>query len=215
MMTRHRQRIARALPVLALTLAALGCGDSRAATLEGLRGVRLSPPRPKPNFTLMSTDGRPFNFTTDTKGAVTLLYFGYTNCPDVCPTHLANIAAAIKQLSASDQNRIRVVFVTTDPDRDTAQRVREWLNNFDRRFIGLRGSVDSVNQIQASLGLPPATMEMMDSSAAGPRAAYGVGHAAQVLAFTPDDSLRAEYPSGFTADDWANDLPRLAKITRR
>ena len=146
---------------------------------------------------------------------MTLLYFGYTNCPDVCPTHLANIAAALKRLSASDQNSTRVVFVTTDPDRDTPERLREWLNNFDRRFIGLRGSTDSVNRIQAMLGLPPATMELMDSSAAGPRAAYGMGHAAQVLAFSPDDSLRTEYPSGFTADDWANDLHKLARVTSR
>ena len=205
----------RIAATLMLFITPLACRDERATALEGLRGVRLSPARPKPDFTLTSTDGRPFSFGTDTKGAVTLLYFGYTNCPDVCPTHLANIAAALKRLSASDQNSTRVVFVTTDPDRDTPERLREWLNNFDRRFIGLRGSTDSVNRIQAMLGLPPATMELMDSSAAGPRAAYGMGHAAQVLAFSPDDSLRTEYPSGFTADDWANDLHKLARVTSR
>ncbi len=69
-----------------------------------------------------------------------------------------------------------------------------------------------MNAIQARLGLAPATMEMVDPKASGPRAAYGMGHAAQVLAFTPDDSLRVEYPNGFTADDWANDLPKLLKI---
>ena len=205
----------RIAATLMLFITPLACRDERATALEGLRGVRFSPARPKPDFTLTSTDGRPFSFRTDTKGAVTLLYFGYTNCPDVCPTHLANIAAALKRLSASDQNSTRVVFVTTDPDRDTPERLREWLNNFDRRFIGLRGSTDSVNRIQAMLGLPPATMELMDSSAAGPRAAYGMGHAAQVLAFSPDDSLRTEYPSGFTADDWANDLHKLARVTSR
>lgn len=208
-------RVARLIAIFGFAASALACGDARATALNGLRGVRLSPTRPKPEFTLTSTDGRPFDFKTDTKGFVTLLYFGYTNCPDVCPTHLTNIAAALRRMSPEDQSKVRVVFVTTDPDRDTPERLRQWLNNFDRRFIGLRGPSDSVNQIQVALGLPPATMEMMDSTAAGPRAAYGMGHAAQVLAFTPDDSLRAEYPSGFTADDWANDLPRLAKITSR
>lgn len=208
-------RVARLAAIVSLVAFALACGDARATALDGLRGVRLAPPRPKPDFTLTSTDGRPFDFKTDTKSFVTLLYFGYTNCPDVCPTHLTNIAAALRRMSPAEQNKVRVVFVTTDPQRDTPQRLRQWLNNFDRRFIGLRGSADSVNQVQAALGLPPATMELMDSTAAGPRAAYGMGHAAQVLAFTPDDSLRAEYPSGFTADDWANDLPRLAKITSR
>jgi protein SCO1 len=211
----RRVRFAAVVPTLALTLGVVGCRDSRAAALASLRGVRLSPPRAKPDFTLTSTDGRPFNFQTDTKGTVALLYFGYTNCPDVCPTHMANIAAALRRLSRDEQAKVRVVFVTTDPNRDTPERLRQWLNNFDARFIGLRGSTDSVNQVQATLGLPPAMMELMDSSSAGPRAAYGMGHAAQVLAFTPDDSLRAEYPSGFTADDWANDLPKLARITSR
>lgn len=199
---------------IALAVGAVACGDARATAIQGLRGVRLSPLRPKPDFTLTATDGRPFNFRTDTRGTVALLYFGYTNCPDVCPLHLTNIAAALKRMTPEDRAQVRVVFVTTDPARDTPQRLRQWLDNFDRRFIGLSGSADSVNQIQARLGLPPATMEMMDSSAPGPHG-YGVGHAAQVLAFTPDDSLRTEYPSGFTIDDWLNDLPKLAKIRSR
>ena len=201
----------RRAAVMALAIGAVACGDARARAIQGLRGVRLSPLQPKPDFTLTATDGRPFNFKTDTRGTVALLYFGYTNCPDVCPLHLTNIAAALKRMAPEDRAHVRVVFVTTDPARDTPQRLRQWLDNFDRRFIGLSGSADSVNQIQARLGLPPATMEMMDSSAPGPRG-YGVGHAAQVLAFTPDDSLRTEYPSGFTIDDWLNDLPKLAKI---
>lgn len=214
-MRRRLSGLLRTAAVLVLTAGAIACGDARTSALEHLRGVRLSPPRAKPDFVLTSADGKPFSFEADTKGTVALLYFGYTNCPDVCPTHLTNIAAALRRLSRDDQAKVRLVFVTTDPARDTPERLRQWLNNFDRRFIGLRGSADSVNRIQAILGLPPATMEMLDASAAGPRAAYGMGHAAQVLAFTPDDSLRAEYPSGFTADDWANDLPKLARVTSR
>lgn len=197
-------------------LAILACNrDPRAAALAGIRGVKLSPVRGKPDFTLERTDGRPFRFLSDTRGTATLLYFGYTNCPDVCPLHLSNIAAALKRLSPEEQARVRVVFVTTDPNRDTPERLRGWLNNFDRRFVGLRGGLDSVNQIQARLGLPAAAMEMMDPSTPGPRASYGMGHAAQVLAFTPDDSLRVEYPGGFTLDDWVNDLPKLLKIKNR
>jgi protein SCO1/2 len=190
---------------------ALGCDRLGTTSLAGLHGVLLTPPRPKPAFVLSDTKGQPFDFRADTRGKATLLYFGYTNCPDVCPTHLTNIAAALRRLSAADQERVRVVFVTTDPARDTPARLRSWLDNFDRRFIGLTGSADSVNAIQERLGLPPATMEMMDPRASGPRAAYGMGHAAQVLAFTPDDSLRAEYPNGFNVDDWVNDLPKLAR----
>ena len=204
-----------ALGAVAL-IVAMGCGDSRERALKGLHGVTFSPARPKPDFTLTDTDGRPFHFASDTRDMVTLLYFGYTNCPDVCPQHLVNIANALKRMPADAQSRVRVVFVTTDPARDTPERLRSWLNNFDRRFIGLSGSSDDVNAIEMKLGLPMSRMESMDHMSNGPRTpTYGVGHAAQVLAFTPDDSLRAEYPGGFTIDDWANDLPRLVKVTRR
>ena len=75
--------------------------------------------------------------------------------------------------------------------------------------------IDSVNAIEARVGLPQSQVEHTAMSGGPHPMTYGVGHAAQVLAFTPDDSLRAEYPSGFTVDDWANDLPRLLKVTRR
>jgi protein SCO1/2 len=192
------------------TLAA--CGSPRDRALENLHGVKLVPARATPDFTLEDTDGKPFHFKAATHGTVALLYFGYTNFPDVCPLHLANIATALKRMSPEDQARVKVMFVTTDPNRDTPEHLRAWLNNFDKRFIGLRGSLDSINDLQARLGLPPATMEMMEPNAAGPRSMYGMGHAAQVLAFTPDDSLRTEYPSGFKVDDWVNDLPKLARI---
>jgi len=170
----------------------------------------------EPDFTFENTEGQPFHFAANTRGYVTLLYFGYTNCPDVCPQHLVNIAGALKEMSAKDQERVRVVFVTTDPVRDTPERLRGWLNNFDRRFIGLRGGLEEIHSLETSLGLVQSQMEAMPHMTAGPRPMmYGVGHAAQVLAFTPDDSLRAEYPSGFTRDDWANDLPRLLKIVSR
>jgi protein SCO1/2 len=204
-----RRRGARLIVLLALALSAC---NTRQHALNGLRGVKLSPVLAKPDFTLEDTQGRAFHFAADTRGTVTLLYFGYANCPDVCPTHMSNIAAALKRMPADEQARVRVVFVTTDPVRDTAQALRAWLDNFDKRFIGLRGSLDSVNAIQARLGLPPAAMEPMNDHAAGPRN-YGMGHAAQVLAFSPDDSLRTEYPNGFSAADWANDLPKLLEIT--
>lgn len=199
---------------LLAAIALAGCGDPKANALKGLHGVVLSPVRPKPDFTLTDTDGRPFHFAADTHGSVTLLYFGYTNCPDVCPQHLVNIAGALKRMSPSDQQKVRVVFVTTDPARDTPERLRGWLNNFDKRFVGLSGSIDSVNAIETSLGLPQSQVEPMPKMSGGPhQMSYGVGHAAQVLAFSPDDSLRTEYPGGFTMDDWANDLPRLLKVT--
>jgi len=201
--------------VLLAAIVAAGCGDSKARALKGLHGVTFTQARAKPDFTLTDTDGQPFHFAADTRDVVTLLYFGYTNCPDVCPAQLVNISGALKRMSPAQQAKVRVVFVTTDPARDTPERLRGWLNNFDKRFVGLSGNLDSVNAIETRLGLPMSQVEKMAMPMGPHPMNYGVGHAAQVLAFTPDDSLRAEYPGGFTMDDWANDLPRLLKVTRR
>ncbi|HKY61290.1 MAG TPA: SCO family protein [Gemmatimonadota bacterium] len=172
-----------------------------------LRGTLLDPPWAKPDFTLTDTEGRPFDFRARTDGFVTLLFFGYTHCPDVCPIHMANIAAVLKDLDYADRSRIRVVFVTTDPERDTPAVVRAWLDRFDRSFIGLRGTDAEVDAIQGSLHLPAAIRQ---PSRPGPLpGAYAVGHAAQVLAFTPDGRARVVYPFGTRQSDWANDLPKL------
>lgn len=200
-----------AIALAAIALAA--CTNSRADALKQIKGVQVEPVRPKPDFTLENTDGKTFHFAQDTHGTATLLYFGYTNCPDACPDQLNKIASAYAKLTPAQRSKIRVVFVTTDPNRDTPERLRSWLDNFNKDFIGLRGGLDQVNQIQAQLGLPPAEIEMVHDTTPGPhKMEYGVGHAAQVLAFTPDDSLRVEYPAGFTVADWTNDLQQLIQV---
>jgi len=205
---------------LALTVLLLSACDTTQRNAEqppadaGLfSGPTLNPPRAKPDFTLTSTTGAPYPFRRETDGKLTLLFFGYTYCPDVCPLHMANIAAVYKKLSYDDQQRIRVVFVTTDPDRDTPQRLRSWLDNFHPAFVGLAGPVDQVNILQQSMGMPPAARETTpDGSPAG---SYGVAHGAAVLAFTPDDSLRVLYPFGIRQQDWAKDIPLLLKVKAR
>src|SRR5688572_15829259 len=95
------------------------------------RGVVMTPPLPKPDFTFTSTSGAPYRFREETNDKVTLLFFGYTYCPDVCPMHMSNLAAVLKKMPAGDRERVKVVFVTTDPQRDTPDRLRTWLRNFD------------------------------------------------------------------------------------
>lgn len=167
----------------------------------GYRGILLSEPIPKPDFTLTDTRGEPFRFREETSGFVTLLFFGYTSCPDVCPVHMANLAAALRKLPYETRRRIRVLFVSTDPERDTPKRLREWLDQFDAGFIGLRGGLAEVNAVQARLGLPPAV-----------RQGDLVGHASQVIAFAPDGLARVAYPFGSRQVDWYHDLPKLARI---
>lgn len=188
-----------------------GSGDKAAdagASASDFRGVITSPPREKPDFTLTDFNGKPFNFRQDTHGKVTLLFFGYTHCPDVCPLHVANVATVLKKLPFEAREAIRFVFVTTDPDRDTPERLKEWLGNFDSTFIGLRGSVDEVNRILYAMRMPPIDLSQKPAGAA---AEYLVGHAAQVVAYGLDGYSRMEYPFGIRQEDWAHDLPKLAR----
>jgi protein SCO1/2 len=142
------------------TLGACGRGSAERQSANvseesAYRGTVFPRPLQKPDFTLMNTAGESFDFRTETEGQPTLLFFGYTHCPDVCPTTMATIAGALKQLSPNIRNRVEVVFVTTDPERDTRERLRTWLDYFNPRFIGLRGSREEVNRVQTELGLPP------------------------------------------------------------
>ena len=197
--------------ILSTLLGAAACArgaDERSLSPGGLMGAELTPPLPKPEFVLTATDGRPFDFRRMTDGHLTLLYFGYTHCPDVCPVQMSVIAAVLQRMPDDLARSIRVVFVTTDPERDSPGRLRQWLDAFDPSFIGLTGTAQQLEQAQIAARLAPAER---DTASGGE---YQVGHAAQVIAYTPDNLGRAMYPFGFRQADWAHDLPRLARMGR-
>ena len=191
------------MKMLVAAVALAACAD-RVPRTSDLRGVPLPAPLAKPDFTLTSTDGTPFAFRERTAGKLTLLFFGFLNCPDVCPVHAANLAQVIRDLPGEDRVRVRFVFVTTDPDRDSLPAIRKWLDNFDPAFVGLRGTLEEVNAIQAKLNLPDAVPFEKK-----PDGTYAVGHAAQVLAFETNDTARVVYPFGVRQEDWAADIPKL------
>ncbi len=169
------------------------------------RGGMVTPPLPKPRFVLTDTSGAAFDFSQRTDGYVTLLFFGYTNCPDQCPMHMANLGASLKRLPAGAADQVKLVFVTTDPARDSPAAVRRWLDLFDRRFIGLTGTELAIEAVERAAGVPPATKT-------GPaNGDYGVAHANFVLAYTKDNLAHVIYPGGVSKDDWAHDLPLLIK----
>ena len=167
------------------------------------RGGLVTPPLPKPRFTLTDTSGAPFDFWRKTRGYVTLLFFGYSHCPDQCPLHMANIAMGLKNIPTGFVDQVKVVFVTTDPARDSPKVLRAWLDRFDERFVGLTGSEAAVEVAQRAAGVPPArkTVPAVED--------YAVGHASFVLAYTKDNLAHLIYPGGVTQRDWAHDLPHL------
>jgi protein SCO1/2 len=174
---------------------------------DGLSGPLILPPLPKPDLILPTTEGQQFDLKRETEGYLTLLFFGYTHCPDLCPVQLANIASAMKRLDDDVTARIKVVFVTVDPRRDTRAVTRAYLDHFDHRFIGLVGDSASIASAftQLRLGHPMAPVPADSDSG------YTVNHTVVVLAFTTDNLAHVAYPSGIRVDDWARDLARLVK----
>src|SRR5690606_5395280 len=113
--------------------------NARRVAETGLYGHALDSAIAIPSVTLESLDGQPVDLAEAAQGKLSLLFFGYTHCPDVCPVHMTNIAAVLHAFSWARRDSIRVVFVTTDPERDTPERLRTWLASIDSTFVGLRG----------------------------------------------------------------------------
>ena len=190
---------------LSLLTLVLASAIAQRAGGETYRGGLVTPPLPKPNFVLTDTSGAPFDFWHRTSGSVTLLFFGYTHCPDQCPMHMANIGRALKTLPADVSDRVKLVFVTTDPTRDTPVELRRWLDQFDKRFIGLTGSDAALALVQKAAGVPAAARRE-----AG-KGKYAVAHANFVVAYSTDNRAHVIYPGGISAADWIHDLPLLMK----
>jgi protein SCO1/2 len=204
---RLRREAVRVLAVSGV-VAAAACSDAGAppAAADGAGGRAIDPPVALPPFTLTDQHGEPFELRGDTPGRVTLLFFGYTNCPDICPVHMANLAAVMRDLPLELTRQVDVLFVTTDPDRDTPERLDEWLGQLHPRFVGLWGSREEIAALEAAVGVPGSVVAPDTPS---PDGGYFVGHAAQVLAFGPDDVARVAYPWGTRQRDWIRDLPVL------
>jgi protein SCO1 len=171
---------------------------------SALNGTMLGAPEPRPEFTLTDTDGRPYDFAEETAGELTLLFFGYTSCPDVCPLHLSNLAFALERPGVP---RPTVVFVGVDRQRDTPEAIRTFLDRFDTRFVGLTGTEDELRLAQEAANVSVAITEEPEE----PGGDYLVGHAAQVIAYTADDQAHVVYPFGVRQQDWIDDLPVLAR----
>jgi protein SCO1 len=191
-----------------ILVSATSLSSSAVAADFAYRGGLVSPPLPKPKFVLTDTSGTSFDFLARTRGYVTLLFFGYTQCPDMCPLQMHVIAEALKRLPAASAKQFRVVFVTTDPGRDTSQVLRTYLDSFDKTFIGLTGSEAAIAAAQTAAHLPVAK-----KSAARPDGSYDVGHAAFVVAYSKDNFAHVIYPVGVKLEDWVHDLPGLATDT--
>jgi protein SCO1/2 len=206
---RRRRVAATVLVALGFLLAACGGGSEQVASLapadaSGLRGVRPDAPYPRPAFTLTDTSGAPYDFTARTGGRATILFFGYTECPDECPTAMADVASALRK-APEMRDRVSVVFVTTVPKRDSPRVIRRWLDRFDESFVGLTGTPEQLTAAQLAAHVPPAK-----DTPGGPDG-YTVAHSSLLLGYGANDRARVVYPPGAKVSDIAADLHLLAE----
>jgi protein SCO1/2 len=211
-----------------------GCGSGAtsnaapAVSPAAFHGREPEPVPSRPSFTLQTTSGERYDFAQRTAGRPTLLYFGYTSCPDECPTAMADIAAALRATPAGLRDQVEVVFVTTDPDRDSPEILREWLDGFSTDYVGLVGTQAQVDAAQVATGLsaaekggpvetlPGRPNEHAHMQGTAPHShdrplGYGVGHADAIFAFDTRDRLPVLYPGGVRPADLAADLPLLVQ----
>lgn len=187
---------------------------------DGYAGTLLHPPIPRPALRLPDTDGRLFDLRTRPSDEVTVLFFGYTNCDDVCPTTMADLAAGRRALPPATRQRVTVVFVTEDPARDTPIVLRRWLDQFDPANVGLIGGNDTTRQVLSQLHLPaslryevtkPAPHTHSPSEPAREHAHgddYEVEHSGVVYAFGPNGRT-VLYTGGATPPEYSSDFDRL------
>ena len=206
------RRLLLALAALVLLVAGCSSSDSpkpKKSELVGrsqtgkYQGAGLVPPQPRPSFTLTDTTGKPFAFGAKTRGRPTLLYFGYTNCPDICPETMADIRIALSKVKADVSSKAYVVFVSTDVKHDTGPVIHQWLSNFSTSskatWVGLRGTQAQIDAAQAA-----AHVTLAEDA--------GQTHSAQVLLYGPDDYAHVTFlQSTQEQQQLAHDLPLVAQ----
>lgn len=200
----ERRRIVAGL-VLAAILPLTACAGPTQQTPDGTGQptYTLDQPYQPADVALTGTDGEPFSLTADTDADLTLIFFGYTHCPDICQQVMSTIAAAKLRLDETDRERIDVVFVTTDPARDTPAVLRDYLDRFDPTFGGATGELDDIVALGESLKVHIARGRKL------PSGGYDVEHSDQVEALAPNDTVTALWTRDVSAAELADDLQTM------
>jgi protein SCO1/2 len=211
---RSTGRLRRAVPVLALAAVLAGCGGTsgdgedqgvasglKVSDDDGMHGAVLDAPYSVPEATLTDSAGdevalREGLAETD----LTLVFFGYTNCPDICQAVMADLASAKARLAGDDAERLQVWFVTTDPARDDAATVGEYVDRFDPDFEGLTGPLDTIVDVATAVHVPIEKGPRLETGG------YDVTHGTPILAVQPDGTVPMLWTEGTSAAKLAEDV---------
>ncbi|CAN5318455.1 hypothetical protein BH09ACT12_BH09ACT12_03110 [soil metagenome] len=177
--------------LLVLTLTACG-GESDVP----FSGQTLDPAYVVPDVELTDTDGNDFSLAADTDKRLTLVFFGYTRCEDICPAVLNHLASAMVRLDEADRSQVDVVMVTSDPDHDTPQIIRDYLDGIDRSFIGLTADFDTIVEVGRALAVG------IDRDDPG-------GHTTQIMGVDIADEAPVYWGQDTTPAQFASDIHTL------
>jgi protein SCO1/2 len=191
--------VARRLALLVCALAACACGEP-----YRFRGTVLEPPNVAPDFTIADQYGQPFRLS-DQRGKVVVLYFGFTSCPDICPTTLADLAAVQRELGA-DAERLQVALITVDPERDTQERLARYVQTFDPTFVGLRPTQPELATLLKAYGATAIKRELPDSALG-----YTMDHSGFMYVIDAAGNWREVFSHGAAVEDIASDLRHLIR----
>jgi protein SCO1 len=165
------------------------------------QGSLIDPPAPAADFSLEATDGSSYRLS-EQHGEVVLLFFGYTHCPDVCPTTLYDYKQIMQRLK-SNTEKVQFLFVTVDPERDSLDHLADYVAAFDASILGLSGSPAKLTEMYQNYGV---FVEMKD---VGSAAGYLVDHTARIYVIDQGGNLKLTFPFGMQADAMADDLMHL------
>ena len=192
--------------ILFLLIGAVALGTFLFSKSDSFRGTTYAEPYPvAPDIALTRAGGTEFSLR-EARGKVVALFFGYTSCPDVCPTTLAELKQALDGVGEK-ADQVQVLFVTVDPQRDTPERVQEYVNHFHPDFIGLSGSEQELAKVWNDYGV---FRQVADSTSA---AEYIVDHTARVTLIDQEGNLRVSFPFDTPVEDIVHDLNLLLDST--
>lgn len=215
-MARSRWRPAALLAgsVLLLGPVLAGCGSSSSADSgapvtgittsddDGYLGIKLDDAYQVPEVVLTDTDGKPFDLATQTKR--TVVFFGYTKCPDICQVVMSTIASAVSRLPKADQAKLQVAFVTTDPARDTDSVLRTYLDRYNPAFVGVTGRLDQIDTLGKPLGI------FIKKGQKLPSGGYEVDHTTTVVSVEGGQGDLV-WTAATSPADMATDLEKILK----
>ena len=212
MADRRRAALAAVLAAVAFAVTACGSGSSdeglpvsglQTGDNHGYNGTYFEDPYVVPDVALPDTSGKDFSVATS-PAPLKLVFFGYSNCPDICQIVMSTIAGAVTRLDSAQKKDVQVVFVTTDPARDTGTVLREYLDRFNPAFVGVTGQLSRIIALGKPLGV------YVDKGQKLPSGGYEVDHSTHVYGVVGDQA-RVAWQQGTSPAQLAADIIRLLK----